>query len=205
MTIESSDSSRSGSRPAESSHEIFTHSVERLRSETTSDLKTSDAGVDAWTFSLLDGRVRDSRQPLEDDLPTPTSGRPSDEQSKSVDLPPYSSRTSVGHLGLWSHSNWSDLDILQRAATSALRIWERPTADRARFYWPTPTAKANHWAPSMRKWPAYARLQAEFPNPSLELFEWMMALPREWTGSGSSEKALSLWWQQSRGVLSFLG
>jgi hypothetical protein len=32
--------------------------------------------------------------------------------------------------------------------------------------WPTTTAKANHNSPSMRKWPAYARLQdAGEPEP----------------------------------------
>lgn len=36
-----------------------------------------------------------------------------------------------------------------------------PTNGPGVSWWPTPTAKANHCAPSMRKWPAYARFQDE--------------------------------------------
>lgn len=47
-------------------------------------------------------------------------------------------------------------------------------------WWPTPTRTANHNAPSMRKHPAYKRLQnAGGANPSR--WEWMMGFPRGWT------------------------
>lgn len=47
---------------------------------------------------------------------------------------------------------------------------------------PTPTRKANHWSPSMTKWPAYRRLQALGPNAKRAVFwEWQMGLPVGWT------------------------
>jgi hypothetical protein len=49
-------------------------------------------------------------------------------------------------------------------------------------FWPTPTAKANHMAPSMRKWPGYARMQDELGgqlDPSH--WEWLMGFPIGWT------------------------
>ena len=49
---------------------------------------------------------------------------------------------------------------------------------------PTPTATANHCAPSMRKWPTYLRFQERFGtggSPPPETFEWMMGLPIGWT------------------------
>lgn len=45
---------------------------------------------------------------------------------------------------------------------------------------PTPTAKANHDAPSMRKWPAYARQQDE-GGISPSRWEWMLGYPDGWT------------------------
>lgn len=59
-----------------------------------------------------------------------------------------------------------------------------PTLAPGSWWWPTPTAKANHCAPSMRKWPAYARFQeivGTGGSPSPDLFEWMMGLPAGWT------------------------
>ena len=47
--------------------------------------------------------------------------------------------------------------------------------------WPTPTAKANHDAPSMRKWPAYASYQNAVKRTTPRLWEWMMGFPAGWT------------------------
>lgn len=46
---------------------------------------------------------------------------------------------------------------------------------------PTPTAKANHGAPSMKKWPAYRGYHDRL-KPGPELWEWMMGFPAAWTG-----------------------
>lgn len=61
---------------------------------------------------------------------------------------------------------------------------ERPTTDRAASLLPTPTAKANHCAPYMKRWPAYARLQelcGTGGHPHPEVFDWMMGFPMGWT------------------------
>jgi len=52
------------------------------------------------------------------------------------------------------------------------------------FWWPTPTAKANHCAPSMQKWPGYLRFQrlvGTGGRPHPEVFDWMMGFPQGWT------------------------
>ena len=58
-----------------------------------------------------------------------------------------------------------------------------PTDVLVSSWWPTPTAKANHCAPSMRKWPAYARMQDEVGPGGLTpaLWEWLMGFPDGWT------------------------
>lgn len=53
--------------------------------------------------------------------------------------------------------------------------------------WPTPTETANHDAPSMRKWPAYALYQDTARRTTPRLWEWMMGLPDEWTACICSE------------------
>lgn len=62
------------------------------------------------------------------------------------------------------------------------------TTAPGRLWLPTPTAKANHSAPSMRKWPAYIRFQDRFPGPiHPRTFEWMMGFPIDHTASDPSE------------------
>lgn len=169
----------------------------RLRSETTFGPKTSDAGVDAWTFSLRAGRAKGSRRLLEEGQRTPTSGRMSRAPSMLADRIMSFSRTSTELRGPWLHGTSNPSGTVLFAESFARRLWERPIADRARFYWPTPTAKANHWAPSMRKWPAYRRLQDAIPQPNSELFEWMMGLPAGWISSDSPARAPFRRWRRS--------
>ena len=60
---------------------------------------------------------------------------------------------------------------------------EHTTKGQECLFLPTPTAKANHLAPSMRKWPAYARLQDQFGNNSKilpDLFRVLMGFPNGW-------------------------
>lgn len=47
--------------------------------------------------------------------------------------------------------------------------------------WPTPTRKANHDAPSMRKWPSHKAVQDEAGGTTPRLWEWMMGFPPGWT------------------------
>jgi hypothetical protein len=63
-----------------------------------------------------------------------------------------------------------------------------PTGAPDASWWPTPTATANHFAPSMRKWPSFARFQDEVGTGRLEaaLWEWAMGFPDKWTDCGHS-------------------
>ena len=185
----------------ESSLETSPHSAALLLSETTSELRTSDAGMDAWTSYLRDGRVRDSRPHPEGARDTPTFGPTFVAPSPSVLPASSSSRTSIPRPGWWLKPISSDSDSVLLAISFARLLWGLPIADRARFYWPTPTAKANHWAPSMRKWPAYRRLQDAIPAPSPELFEWQMGLPVGWISSGLPVREQFQQWLRSHGAL----
>lgn len=60
---------------------------------------------------------------------------------------------------------------------------------------PSPTAKGNQLAPSMRKWPSCRRLQdligiGGAPHPGI--WEWMMGFPEGWTDVEPSETPSSL-------------
>ena len=54
---------------------------------------------------------------------------------------------------------------------------------------PTPTAKGNHLAPYMLRWPAYARLQricgtgGSLPGP---MAAWLMGLTDDWLDASAS-------------------
>lgn len=61
-----------------------------------------------------------------------------------------------------------------------LRLRSETTSGGASGLWPTPTAKANHDAPSMNKWPAYARLRRD-GGSSPSRWEWMLGYPEGWT------------------------
>lgn len=58
------------------------------------------------------------------------------------------------------------------------------TTETESSLWPTPTAKANHFAPYMRRWPAYSRLQDEIGKTRgprvARLFLAMMDFPPDW-------------------------
>lgn len=81
-----------------------------------------------------------------------------------------------------------------RHGRSILELRSATTFGGASGLWPTPTAKANHNAPSMRKWPAYARLQKDggaFPSR----WEWMMGFP---IGHTACDLSGTLWSQTRR-------
>lgn len=68
---------------------------------------------------------------------------------------------------------------------SVLRSSASPR-DSAYFLLPTPTAKANALARSMRKWPAYRRLQDWLPTSGLTYTEWCrkaMGFPAPWASA----------------------
>jgi hypothetical protein len=73
---------------------------------------------------------------------------------------------------------------------SILRYRRDNVAGFASSGWPTPTETANHDAPSMRKWPAYARYQDAVKRTTVRLWEWMMDFPVGWLDCMSSETRL---------------
>ena len=76
------------------------------------------------------------------------------------------------------------------------------TLARDSSWLPTPTAKANHCAPSMLKWPAYRRFQVltgTGGRPHPEVFEWMMGLPTGWTACEPLATRSSLAWLRAHG------
>lgn len=77
------------------------------------------------------------------------------------------------------------VDIAQPLESLQPPDWVRRMTDRDGGYLPTPTAKANHDAPSMRKWPAYETYQrwlAAFgARTEPRIWEWMMGFPIGWT------------------------
>ena len=68
-----------------------------------------------------------------------------------------------------------------------LRYHRGSVAGFASSGWPTPTETANHDAPSMRKWPAYARYQDAVQRTTVRLWEWMMDFPAGWLDCMRSE------------------
>lgn len=180
---ESSGSTRSGEQRGSKPPETSSSSVGRLRSEMTSEALTSDAGLVAWTSSLRAGRARDSLRPREVERLIQTSGDSFARLLSSPEPRGFSSKMSTRPRGPWLSLNFNASDSVLLGIAFARLLWELPTADRARFYWPTPTAKANHWAPSMRKWPAYRRLQDAIMTPCPRLFEWEMGFPVGWISS----------------------
>jgi hypothetical protein len=89
---------------------------------------------------------------------------------------------------------WSPPDIKSGRWIWTLRLVSGTGKGRGYSGWPTPTAKANHDSPSMRKWPAYRHYQDEAGKTTPRLWEWMMGYPYGWTGL----KPLAMRWYQWR-------
>jgi len=135
------------------------------------------------------GPAKPSAAPLEVETTTPTCGRNS---FGSFDL-----RAPVGSLLKTCLSRFMVSTgfraICSPPGTSAmhsrsiLRYQKDSGPEGGPSTWPTPTATANHCAPSMKKHPAYARLQSEHQTLTPELWEWQMGFPQGWTALDASE------------------
>jgi len=78
--------------------------------------------------------------------------------------------------------------------------WVRRITARDGGYLPTPTAKANAFAPSMQKWPAYRALQAAYgPSQGPRFWEMMMGWPIGWTDCEPLEMVKYQQWRRSHG------
>jgi hypothetical protein len=137
-----------------------------------------------------DSLVSSHRPLLEGETTLPTYGRNSDAALIRRAQLGFSLKMSLASEmeGLSGFPvNWSSKVIGSGRSVSILRPSEGPGGDIASFGWPTPTAKANHDAPSMRKWPAYRRYQTSITRTFPRLWEWMMGFPEGWTDCTNSE------------------
>lgn len=150
-----------------------------------------------------------ARHPAADELPE-TYGQNSGAWSQSSDPIGYLLRTSLE----------SDMTALTGCVVisnpsvteSGRSIWTlRYRRDSVAAFdssgWPTPTETANHDAPSMRKWPAYASYQGAVRRTTPRLWEWMMDFPDGWTacmhsGTQSRQRSPSSSAAPSRELLS---
>lgn len=96
---------------------------------------------------------------------------------------------------------WRDSDIPYRVPSSPqLPGWVLLSLGPDTGPLPAPTAKANQWAASMRKWATCRRLQHVFPfGAHPRIWEWMMAWPLGWTALRRPETAKCRSKPRSRG------
>jgi len=154
-----------------------------FRSGTTCSHLTGDHGALLLTWCLAGSLVRRSARQQEVGTGTSRSGpRPCESSERSS--PAMSlSRTSNGGplprrgLILFGSGFLREWEFARRP------LWVRRIVDYDGGWLPTPTAKANHDAPSMTKWPAYASYQRWLGGrrTSPRLWEWMMGWPIGWT------------------------
>jgi hypothetical protein len=129
---------------------------------------------DILTFSPPATRASRSRQPLEAAITRATSGLKPYESFDSLDRVGSCLRTSLATgLSMLSGRAVTSKIVTMPSGRSMLQLRSATTSGGASGLWPTPTAKANHDAPSMRKWPAYARQQDD-GGISPSRWEWMM-------------------------------
>jgi len=80
-------------------------------------------------------------------------------------------------------------------------IWVSPTGETVFGWLPTPTATANQWAPSMKKWPSCATLQKHIPSDlACAVFEALMDWPEGWADSEPLEMDKFREWQSRHGT-----
>ena len=140
-------------------------------------------GFFAKGSSAGDSRVR-LIQPLREDGTTRrTYGRRCSESSPKSSLD-SSSRRMSSESPSDAQPKTCSRSVIREYQSPVLEPppWVRRMTGRAGGFLPTPTAKSNAFAPSMRKWPAYATLQKHFgPNQGPRFWEWMMGWPVQWS------------------------
>ena len=143
--------------------------------------------LDVSTFSPLAIRANDSAPPLADETMRETSGQKHCGSFANYDPVGSCLKTFLARaLFILSGRVVISEITTMPSGRSILRLRSETMSGGASGLWPTPTAKANHNSPSMRKWPAYRRLQ-DNGGASPSRWEWMMGYPAGWTVSEQSE------------------
>lgn len=124
---------------------------------------------------------------------SPRSGPPTSSPRMSNELPSREPPVNSTHSVIRVH-----------IPVPPLPMWVASMAVEGGGLLPTPTAKANHDARSMSKWPAYKTYHAWLHGrkTSPELWEWMMAWPIGWTDSRPLGMARFQQWLQWHGASS---
>lgn len=163
---------------------------------------TDDRGEDLLTWFRADFLASPSVPRLEAAGSLKTGGQTcsasSLKSSPVACLPRMSSASpSSGQLQLFGES-----DTQLPSARIAPPPWVARIAGRDGGWLPTPTAKANHDSPSMRKWPAYALYQDWLRGRTTPwLWEWMMGWPIGWTDLRPLETGSFHQWQLEHGAI----
>lgn len=177
------------------------HSVSAIPSVSSCSERAGPAFPSMTTSTPFPISTRSTCSQL-DFLASHTAPQPADETLLSIcGQSSHRSSEDIGRLGsLLKTSLESDMTALTGCAVisrtkvtpSGRSIWilryhRDSVAGIASSGWPTPTWKANHDAPSMRKWPAYDRYQRDVTRTQPRLWEWMMSFPDGWTDCVSLE------------------
>jgi len=173
----------------------------RLLSGLTCEPSTVAHGVARWISSLPERRASHLAQPAEGEKSLQISSQKYGESRASAVHGSSSWRMFPGPSGSKAPRDF------KRWALWKLRPppWVRRMTGLENSYLPTPTAKANHCAPSMAKWPAYAafhRLLLGAKNPPPMLWEEMMGLPIGWTACEPLETELFQQWRHAHSASS---
>lgn len=153
----------------------------------TSAPSTADLGVASWISFLAASRASRSARPPGAETTPPISGRKCSASCGRFGRATSSQRTSSAARSQEPRPIYERRALAPSLLLSIRPSWLRRIAVSGGGWLPTPTAKANHDAPSMRKWPAYATYQDWLGGRTCpQTWEWMMGWPEGWTDSTAS-------------------
>lgn len=159
-----------------------TEAWSRFPSGMTFEPLTADLGAALLTWYLGDFLANRSAQHLEAGRSQKTCGPKCCESSTRSGRQWFLPRMLNGIRSGKQPKIWqaSDTPLESRLSMRPKRLQSMIGVDGG--WLPTPTAKANHSAPSMRKWPAYHAYQDWLGRKtSPQVWEWMMGWPIGWT------------------------